>query len=112
MHNAPCHGCCASIGNATCWAFRRTVWCSKARESTAPTSRARVKPTGPSFGTVRNGGATAARLSRSAATDHALGSKMRASAMRRSEEHQSELQSLMRNSYAVFCLKKKKTKKD
>src|SRR3546814_10095145 len=28
----------------------------------------------------------------------------------RSEEHTSELQSLMRNSYAVFCLKKK-TKK-
>src|SRR3546814_6337570 len=29
----------------------------------------------------------------------------------RSEEHTSELQSLMRISYAVFCLKKKKTKK-
>src|SRR3546814_16208612 len=28
-------------------------------------------------------------------------------ACRRSEEHTSELQSLMRNSYAVFCLKKK-----
>src|SRR3546814_8605810 len=28
--------------------------------------------------------------------------------IRRSEEHTSELQSLMRNSYAVFCLKKKK----
>src|SRR3546814_3438577 len=30
-------------------------------------------------------------------------------AQRRSEEHTSELQSLMRISYAVFCLKKKKT---
>src|SRR3546814_10331843 len=30
--------------------------------------------------------------------------------MLRSEEHTSELQSLMRISYAVFCLKKKKTK--
>src|SRR3546814_4270718 len=30
----------------------------------------------------------------------------------RSEEHTSELQSLMRNSYAVFCLKKKKNKID
>src|SRR3546814_3373454 len=30
----------------------------------------------------------------------------------RSEEHTSELQSLMRISYAVFCLKKKNTKKD
>src|SRR3546814_9497537 len=29
----------------------------------------------------------------------------------RSEEHTSELQSLMRISYAVFCLKKKKIKK-
>src|SRR3546814_7948683 len=29
-------------------------------------------------------------------------------ATRRSEEHTSELQSLMRTSYAVFCLKKKK----
>src|SRR3546814_2027335 len=29
--------------------------------------------------------------------------------LRRSEEHASELQSLMRISYAVFCLKKKKT---
>src|SRR3546814_8191835 len=28
----------------------------------------------------------------------------------RSEEHTSELQSLMRRSYAVFCLKKKKTR--
>src|SRR3546814_16155859 len=32
-------------------------------------------------------------------------------AARRSEEHTSELQSLMRISYAVFCLKKKKKKK-
>src|SRR3546814_4291898 len=30
---------------------------------------------------------------------------------KRSEEHTSELQSLMRISYAVFCLKKKKTQK-
>src|SRR3546814_10770796 len=30
----------------------------------------------------------------------------------RSEEHTSELQSLMRISYAVFCLKKKKIKQD
>src|SRR3546814_3031474 len=31
--------------------------------------------------------------------------------LRRSEEHTSELQSLMRISYAVFCLKKKKKEK-
>src|SRR3546814_9219907 len=34
-----------------------------------------------------------------------------ASRTMRSEEHTSELQSLMRNSYAVFCLKKKKHNK-
>src|SRR3546814_8760803 len=33
-------------------------------------------------------------------------------AERRSEEHTSELQSLMRISYAVFCLKKKKRNKN
>src|SRR3546814_10705355 len=32
-----------------------------------------------------------------------------AATAKRSEEHTSELQSLMRISYAVFCLKKKKT---
>src|SRR3546814_5910451 len=34
---------------------------------------------------------------------------MGADKLMRSEEHTSELQSLMRISYAVFCLKKKKT---
>src|SRR3546814_10362499 len=33
--------------------------------------------------------------------------ELRAVALERSEEHTSELQSLMRISYAVFCLKKK-----
>src|SRR3546814_4926794 len=32
--------------------------------------------------------------------------------VKRSEEHTSELQSLMRISYAVFCLKKKKERKE
>src|SRR3546814_7963865 len=41
------------------------------------------------------------------AVDHAPGVGHRVEV--RSEEHTSELQSLMRNSYAVFCLKKKKT---
>src|SRR3546814_2568188 len=35
--------------------------------------------------------------------------RLRAYARERSEEHTSELQSLMRISYAVFCLKKKTT---
>src|SRR3546814_4533615 len=37
------------------------------------------------------------------------GREMLAAPGTRSEEHTSELQSLMRNSYAVFCLKKKNT---
>src|SRR3546814_3162864 len=37
------------------------------------------------------------------------GQRNRRRAIRRSEEHTSELQSLMRISYAVFCLKKKST---
>src|SRR3546814_7023003 len=37
-----------------------------------------------------------------------LGGNGRQRTVRRSEEHTSELQSLMRISYAVFCLKKKK----
>src|SRR3546814_2292363 len=39
------------------------------------------------------------------------GEAIELNADRRSEEHTSELQSLMRISYAVFCLKKKKTKR-
>src|SRR3546814_8198240 len=46
---------------------------------------------------------------------HILGHQHLAIAPRRSahrtEEHTSELQSLMRNSYAVFCLNKKRNKK-
>src|SRR3546814_9965228 len=38
-------------------------------------------------------------------------SRFRVDPGQRSEEHTSELQSLMRISYAVFCLKKKKIKK-
>src|SRR3546814_5465450 len=40
-----------------------------------------------------------------------LETRRRLGIARRSEEHTSELQSLMRISYAVFCLKKKKNKK-
>src|SRR3546814_1916662 len=44
--------------------------------------------------------------------DKGMGARARAgSRSGRSEEHTSELQSLMRISYAVFCLKKKKNKR-
>src|SRR3546814_1447672 len=41
----------------------------------------------------------------------AIGTSLIFSSRFRSEEHTSELQSLMRHSYAVFCLKKKKYNK-
>src|SRR3546814_7375390 len=42
--------------------------------------------------------------------DTAAGPDANIGTLKRSEEHTSELQSLMRISYAVFCLKKKKNK--
>src|SRR3546814_5892129 len=50
-------------------------------------------------------GALRLRLLQDAALDPALADQ-HGQAVDRSEEHPSELQSLMRNSYAVFCLKK------
>src|SRR3546814_6592011 len=53
--------------------------------------------------------AAPARLARAVPADPRRMPARRAPASRqRSEEHTSELQSLMRISYAVFCLKKKK----
>src|SRR3546814_8255866 len=43
--------------------------------------------------------------------DHGVHAGSPCGALGRSEEHTSELQSLMRISYAVFCLKKKNTNK-
>src|SRR3546814_9862855 len=47
------------------------------------------------------------RLAKSAVHGHTAPEWCRSTSSNRSEEHTSELQSLMRNSYAVFCLKKK-----
>src|SRR3546814_8229165 len=61
---------------------------------------------------ARDGDAEAAR-DRTGAVDPACGRtglRRCAGLTHRSEEHTSELQSLMRISYAVFCLKKKKNK--
>src|SRR3546814_2750238 len=64
--------------------------------------KAAVNPTG--VGQTHPDGAAyyAYQLKRNTSTD------MTAEQVHRSEEHTSELQSLMRNSYAVFCLQKKK----
>src|SRR3546814_6252896 len=50
-------------------------------------------------------------VGRSGARRHRGSMRAAALSCRRSEEHTSELQSLMRISYAVFCLKKKIHKK-
>src|SRR3546814_6750508 len=49
------------------------------------------------------------RTPRSAAFHASYASRRPVGSLCRSEEHTSELQSLMRISYAVFCLKKKQT---
>src|SRR3546814_3117667 len=55
---------------------------------------------------------SSAACSRNLGVDHGLrpSAAYVTAAMNRSEEHTSELQSLMRTSYAVFCLKKKTIK--
>src|SRR3546814_7366741 len=58
----------------------------------------RLRPAGPLFG--GGGQLVALGVATGRALSHFPGN--------RSEEHTSELQSLMRISYAVFCLKKKK----
>src|SRR3546814_948436 len=61
----------------------------------------------------RDAAATRARILHAATEEFADkgydGARVDEIAKQRSEEHTSELQSLMRNSYAVFCLKKKNT---
>src|SRR3546814_1515387 len=47
------------------------------------------------------------RIFLSGSIDMGRAADWQADLIRRSEEHTSELQSLMRTSYAVFCLKKK-----
>src|SRR3546814_7110377 len=56
---------------------------------------------------VRRAGGTAARLAAAGAACNQRDPDRR----QRSEEHTSELQSLMRNPYAVFCLKKKNSER-
>src|SRR3546814_7566779 len=61
---------------------------------------------------LRRGGKPARRVGRAVAKPDAAKRQRPVECDRnpRSEEHTSELQSLMRISYAVFCLKKKKNK--
>src|SRR3546814_4644111 len=63
-----------------------------------------------SGGLVEYGAITSnAAIDRASADAGEVGHVVKAVAVDRSEEHTYELQSLMRTSYAVFCLKKKNT---
>src|SRR3546814_7148743 len=75
------------------------------------------QPAGPLVQAVRDATARYQDVSRAEADGYipvlgcVSGADMGAMGLHRSEEHTSELQSLMRISYAVFCLKKKKQHK-
>src|SRR3546814_7528054 len=76
-----------------------------------------IEPFGQRFGVGRRDRANGGYLEAVVAISHTLQSvalqalgKFLTPPVKRSEEHTSELQSLMRNSYAVFCLKNKNTK--
>src|SRR3546814_1508884 len=76
------------------------IWAERARDKTLPlgNSGRHFRPT---TAAPRNNACACAMLRHSPSHDcHLRG-------ISRSEEHTSELQSLMRISYAVFCLKKK-----
>src|SRR3546814_3162318 len=76
------------------------------RTATRAAARARARPAGDGGAARAVGQLSVAARKRRAAAD---GGGHHRAAPPRSEEHTSELQSLMRSSYAVFCLKKKKT---
>src|SRR3546814_2305428 len=75
--------------------FASNSWRCEAEAASGPTASARLLRL-PVLAGFPVGGYSACR-------------EMLKATIARSEEHTSELQSLMRISYAVFCLKKKKT---
>src|SRR3546814_1065600 len=72
------------------------------RDRASPRAQSRGRPAGPVAGSIR------AVLARNQAGFERRGQSYHGGVALRSEAHTSELQSLMRISYAVFCLKKKK----
>src|SRR3546814_5775020 len=91
--------CCAT--SVSCTRSLKSVFrCSWPRPTppAIPNDRRRVTSWRRAFQPI----VSAVRLGQEGGNEHAC---------QRSEEHTSELQSLMRISYAVFCLKKKKTQK-
>src|SRR3546814_3411841 len=97
----PGNRACTSGSDRYATSFHAASLCSESRNTTklVPPATDAPGPSGPGSGIVIH------------ASDSDDGRRLRNSAMFRSEEHTSELQSLMRISYAVFCLKKKKKNK-
>src|SRR3546814_8454405 len=91
-----------STTSSTCWASHLRRWSSSATSSSCWWFPRRN--TGRSSPKNSTDGAAAALQGDN---DNGLLELRRVGGVDRSEEHTSELQSLMRISYAVFCLKKK-----
>src|SRR3546814_2503607 len=107
------------------------IWRSRDDQESPPLTRWNLSPQVGRRGPVHGAAVThperpGLRLVRPQGRDHALQHgchgrlacarrvhhiQVQAQQDQRSEEHTSELQSLMRNSYAVFCLTKKKNKR-
>src|SRR3546814_3385986 len=96
----------------TALAFLIGMWAVTPTADTIPSILIGVPGAAGSAATVMDG----YPMARRGEAGRALGASYTASLIGgvfgRSEEHTSELQSLMRISYAVFCLKKKKTQQD
>src|SRR3546814_10049786 len=91
--------------DSTCWLVRRPAGMARAYSIDL---RERVVAAVEREGLSRH--AAAARFGVAPSSAIKWVQRHRATGSVRSEEHTSELQSLMRISYAVFCLKKKKKK--
>src|SRR3546814_7996915 len=96
--------------------FGATAASPSASKGTSPAIRRPVRSTHRQRSSPRPAGGRSVSRRRSASARNWCNSARRcrrrnAGRKRRSEENTSELQSLMRRSYAVLCLKKKKNKK-
>src|SRR3546814_2304715 len=103
---------------AAAWSCNRPAACASRSRRTAPTSGSGTGSSARAAGQTRFSRPLRSRRGLRAPDLVAAGDmavlvahRGRAVGGERSEEHTSELQSLMRISYAVFCLKKKKKKK-
>src|SRR3546814_5985398 len=89
------------------------VWPAETSMRSAPSSqKARAISTASSGVTPRSPIQSLAEMRTDIGLSAGQAARMARNTSSRSEEHTSELQSLMRNSFAVFCLKKKRTAYD